>query len=258
MPYAGQIQRHPSATLFTVVLALGWHPLAAQDSQSRLPAPDFTRARSVLVRAVIDERTLLVGDGREEWRVPLIGVASPRWNEAAAEARLYLDRLLSGESVYLVEPNRDETSGAGVGSERRPAGDPPERPAYVYRAPDGLFVNLELVRLGYAPVAAREQFEHRSLFRTWEERARLAEKGLWARPDHPTTRPRQAEQERSKRPPTATQPAPRTNVKLVYVTPKGERYHLPDCPALRGGGRAISLEEARKRYSPCSRCKPPP
>lgn len=253
-----------SGLLFAAVQGLAWATLAAQESSSRPPAPDFTRARSVHVRAVIDERTLLVGDGREEWRVRLIGVASPRWNEAAADARLFLDRLLVGESVYLVKPSeppgagQEEVSGHGAGSQGQPAADLPEQLAYVYRAPDGLFVNLELVRLGYAPVAARERFEHRLLFRTWEERARLAEKGVWARPDKPTSRPRQVEQGRPPRPSPTSQPAAGTNVKIVYVTPKGQKYHLPGCSTLRGAGQPISLEEARKKYRPCSRCKPPP
>lgn len=246
------------------ILTLACSTLAAQDSSSLPAAPDLGRATSREVRAVIDECTLLVGDGREEWRVRLLGVASPRWSEAAAEARLFLERLLGGESVYLVGPGDasgvgpEETERTGVASQGTAAKDPAERAAYVYRAPDGLFVNLELVRQGYAPVAARERFEHRALFRAWEERARMAEKGIWGRPERPASQPRQTEQERPKRTSASSQPSTRTHVKLVYVTRSGEKYHLPDCPALRGSGRAIPIEEARKRYTPCSRCKPPP
>jgi endonuclease YncB( thermonuclease family) len=253
-----------SAPLAGVVLVFAWSTLAAQDSPSLPEVPDFSRARSLHVRGVLDEHTLLLGDGREQWRVRLIGVASPRWSEAGEEARLFLERLLSGESVYLIE--EPDSPGPDRGSEPPRDGSAPgegghagrERAAYLYRVPDGLFVNLELVRQGFVPVAARERFTHRTIFRLWEDRARAAEKGIWARPDRPASQPRRVQQERPKRPSPASQPTGRTNVKVVYVTRTGEKYHLPDCPALRGGGRAIPIEEARKRYAPCSRCQPPP
>lgn len=50
-----------------------------------------------------------------------------------------------------------------------------------------------------------------------------------------------------------------TNVKgeeLVYYTKKGEKYHRQSCSYLRSS-YSISLKDAVKRYSPCSRCNPP-
>lgn len=44
----------------------------------------------------------------------------------------------------------------------------------------------------------------------------------------------------------------------VYVTETGQRYHLSTCRTLRGGGRPISLADAKRRgYTPCKVCQPP-
>ena len=130
--------------------------------------------------------------------------------------------------------------------------------AYVYRAPDGLFVNLELIRLGYARLSAPEPFEHQKLLRAYELWARKNQKGLW-NPDaskpaqgQPTTT-RAAEQTLK---PPASQPA--TDDVIVYVTEQGHKYHRKECQFVRNGATAITLREAKdKGYTPCSRCKPP-
>jgi tRNA/tmRNA/rRNA uracil-C5-methylase (TrmA/RlmC/RlmD family) len=43
----------------------------------------------------------------------------------------------------------------------------------------------------------------------------------------------------------------------VYVTKTGEKYHRGDCRHLRQSKIAMSLDEAAKRYGPCSVCDPP-
>ena len=43
----------------------------------------------------------------------------------------------------------------------------------------------------------------------------------------------------------------------VYVTRTGSKYHWSDCHYLRQSKIPISLEQARKHYSPCRGCKPP-
>ncbi|MDA1190520.1 MAG: thermonuclease family protein [Candidatus Poribacteria bacterium] len=59
--------------------------------------------------------------------------------------------------------------------------DPTERDSgcYLYRYPDGLFINLELVRQGYAKVD-QEDFEYKPLFERYEAMAHKKRKGLWA------------------------------------------------------------------------------
>lgn len=43
----------------------------------------------------------------------------------------------------------------------------------------------------------------------------------------------------------------------VYVTKSGTKYHREGCSSLRNSRIAISLDEAAKKYNPCSRCSPP-
>jgi hypothetical protein len=42
----------------------------------------------------------------------------------------------------------------------------------------------------------------------------------------------------------------------VYVTPSGQKYHSKKCPLLRGVRQRISIDDAKRRYSPCQICKP--
>jgi hypothetical protein len=43
----------------------------------------------------------------------------------------------------------------------------------------------------------------------------------------------------------------------VYVTKTGKKYHRDGCSALKKSKIAVSLEDAEKSYSPCSKCNPP-
>lgn len=43
----------------------------------------------------------------------------------------------------------------------------------------------------------------------------------------------------------------------VYVTETGAKYHRSGCQYLRKSKIPISLNEAKKSYDPCSKCKPP-
>ena len=47
------------------------------------------------------------------------------------------------------------------------------------------------------------------------------------------------------------------NDPIVYVTRTGKCYHRGSCSYLRKSKIPMRLSEARKRYRPCSRCKPP-
>jgi len=47
--------------------------------------------------------------------------------------------------------------------------------------------------------------------------------------------------------------------RMVYVTPKGAKYHLADCRTLKKSKdvSAITIEEAKAQgYEPCKVCKP--
>lgn len=199
----------------------------------RPPVPSNAGAPGLAVLAVRGADTLVLRDGAEERTVRLAGIHVPRVGGAEDESVRFMTRLLMGESVWL---------------------DAQEEPAvYLYRVPDGLLVNLELVRQGYARVAGAGELTHRPILEAYERLARREGKGIWARAIEAA-------------PPASSQPAqageagePRgDDGVLVYVTPHGKKYHRRDCPHVRNGAMALTLREARaKGYTPCSRCKPP-
>jgi micrococcal nuclease len=82
-----------------------------------------------------------------------------------------LKELLAGERVLLVsDPGSAEVDRYG------------RRLAYVYRARDGLFVNLEIVRQGFGHAYTEFPFSRMEEFRRAEREAREAGRGLWAGP----------------------------------------------------------------------------
>jgi micrococcal nuclease len=125
---------------------------------------------------VVDGDTVVVRTGSREERVRYIGVDTPEsvkpgtpvqcFAKAAAAANR---RLVEGRAVRLV---RDAEARDRYGRTL----------AYVYRAGDGLFVNAELVRRGYAkPLTIRPNVAHREELQRLAVAARRAGKGLWSR-----------------------------------------------------------------------------
>jgi micrococcal nuclease len=137
--------------------------------------PAATRSEATVVR-VVDGDTIRVRlkGGRVE-RVRYIGVDTPESVKPdtpvqcfAEQASAFNRRLVAGRQVTLVgdvEP-RDRYG---------------RLLAYVYRRPDGLFVNAELVRRGYArPLTIPPDVRFAARFRALAEEARRAARGLWA------------------------------------------------------------------------------
>ena len=146
------------------------------------------------------------------------------------EASAFTRNLLLGESVYLrFDVEQTDKYGRHL--------------AYLYRVPDGLFVNLEIVRQGYGHAYTRFPFKHMELFKRYGDRARTAGKGLYggdapAQPDKSPEVDRKSEGQ-------------------VYVTRTGKKYHRDGCRSLSKSKIAISLAEAKRTYGPCGRCNPP-
>lgn len=133
---------------------------------------DFSYDNSYRVLSVLDGDTITIEYYEQSETVELIGVDTPETAHPtkpseffAREAAEFTRNLLIGESVYLRFWNeaRDEDN---------------RLLAYVFRAPDGLFVNLELLRQGYGQ-AYKIPHEHAEWFRQWEDWARHCGKGLW-------------------------------------------------------------------------------
>lgn len=143
-------------------------------------ADDALHANATVVR-VVDGDTLVADTGGVEERVRLIGLDTPESVDASRpvmcfgpEASAALERLLpEGTPVLLV---RDVEPRDRYG----------RLLAYVYRAADGRFVNLAMVRDGFAeayPYPPNEQ--HTVELRRAESAARDEARGAWSACERP-------------------------------------------------------------------------
>lgn len=216
-----------AAFLTSVLIVFG------QASNPDIPARDLTAANANTVKQVKAAGKLIVEVGGNWKTVRLAGVDVPEKGSAhAAESEVFLGNLLLGESVYLFQDEATELF-------------------HVYRAPDGLWVNLELVRQGYGR-SKPSDFAHKDVFTHYESVARNVEKGLWA--FQQSQPPPQKE-----RAPTSRQPKveKKAQAVTVYVTKTGKKYHRSSCSYLRKSKIPMDLEDAKRGYGPCSRCGPP-
>ena len=121
----------------------------------------------------LQNRYFIVDPENKLTSVVLIGVDTPETvhpekpiESYGKEATTFIKNLLIGESIYLrFDGNRTDKYGGMI--------------AYFYRAPDGLFVNFEIVRQGYGKVYTVFPFKHRSLFQHYSGQAQQAHRGLW-------------------------------------------------------------------------------
>ncbi|MBN1943940.1 MAG: thermonuclease family protein [Phycisphaerae bacterium] len=81
---------------------------------------------------------------------------------------IFLENMLRGEEVYVVYDSmvqEQDEDGKYV--------------AYVYRAPDGMLLNTEILRQGFGVVDPSYDFSEKDTFLYYQDKARKAEKGLW-------------------------------------------------------------------------------
>jgi micrococcal nuclease len=234
----------------------GARPDAASADALRTDAPavslpDFSALPKADVVRVLDGDTVILRWGGKERKCRLWGVDTPETiaqdrsaEPYGLEASRFLMNLLSGERVW-VAVNRD-----GM---RNDVYD--RLLVYLFRAPDGLFVNLEILRQGYGRAFTSVPFPYLEIFKTYESRARAAGKGIWGADAAAMTRvsppPAAAPADPAQNPPSAAGDS------IVYVTRSGESYHRDGCRFLAKSRAPLTLGEIRGRYKPCSVCKPP-
>ena len=124
---------------------------------------------------VVDGDTIEVQLGATREKVRYIGVDTPETKDPRRPVQCYGQkasdfntRLVDGELVRLVRDVQER--------------DRYERLlAYVYRVRDGLFVNAELARLGYAqPLSIAPDVRYADRFAALAREARQAGRGLWS------------------------------------------------------------------------------
>jgi micrococcal nuclease len=160
--------------ILLLALALAGRPalrdaLGGDDGRAA-PAPQPAH-----VVRVVDGDTIVVDRGGTQERVRYIGVDTPETVKPRTpvqcfgkKASAFNHRLLEGQDVRLV-------------ADAEPRDRYGRLLAYVYRARDGLFVNAELVRRGYATtltIPPNVRFAAR--FRDLAAGARRAGRGLWS------------------------------------------------------------------------------
>lgn len=118
----------------------------------------------------------------------------------------------------------------------------------------GRWINKEMVEEGWAWHYRR--YYKNPEFAAAEQHARDNRLGLWADP-HPVP-----PWEFRRNPDAAGKSAAsqdsdrRADSDTVYVTRTGDKYHRASCPHLRKGRIPISPNDAKKKYAPCSVCRP--
>lgn len=159
--------------LLLLVVAAGAGGAAASGV---LDDPDGTADASVgRVVKIVDGDTIHVQVGATREKVRYIGVDTPETKHPAKGLECYGQnasdfnaRLVDGEQVRLV---RDVEERDRYG----------RLLAYVHRVRDGLFVNAELIRAGYAqPLAIAPDVRFAERFADLAREAREQGRGLWA------------------------------------------------------------------------------
>ena len=199
------------------------------------PVEDFSKDETYKVLEVTDGDTVKIQYQGKATKVRLIGVDTPETvhpNKPVGvygkEASAFTRNLLLGESVYLrFDTRKTDNYGRLL--------------AYLYRAPDGLFVNLEIVRQGYGHPYTQFAFKHLKLFQHYGNKAREINKGLYA----------------AQPVPIKEKESDTTQKSIVYITKSGSKYHRANCSSLRKSKIPMSLDKAKLSYGPCSKCNPP-
>jgi len=118
---------------------------------------------SYQVVGVVAGDTIVVDMNNQEVKVRLTGVKPAE--KYSVELALFVKNLLKGENVYIVDDsNQNEPNKYGY---------------CIYRVPDGLFVNAEIIRQGYGLVDTIAPFKYMAQFQQLEEFAKERSKGIW-------------------------------------------------------------------------------
>jgi len=252
------------AMVFFAPVTLGWQPgtLGRSVDMPEVIEPDESRLIIGVVHRVIDGDSVeLFLDGRVV-AYELAGADAPELLEnvsislrGSQEAKDYLLAVLEGEQIAVLNDLRRPIDARG------------RKRGYLYRMPDMLFVNLEMVRLGHSK-HARDATGFNNPAMLWaQERARDARKGVWSPEPVKAAQSAPVVAEPKVKEPVVQEPAevveqahePVLNSGsqlMVYVTKSGTKYHTKDCQHARESGVATPIEKVRESHDPCKVCKP--
>lgn len=210
-------------------------------------ALDFGTLPVGKVTRILDENTVLIEIDSRTVRYDLLGVSAASTERDASHTHRATDaltRMVLGETVAIEHDPQGERNIAN------------RRAAYLYRNPDHLFVNLELVRQGYTRHSPISMTIHTKVFDHYQTRAQNLFRGIWdpQAPIQPISESTDNENPDQSDPAHNQQPANTTAA--VYITTYGTRYHAKDCPHLTDSARPTSRDQIKDTHKPCKTCKP--
>ena len=117
----------------------------------------YVYTRPLHIQRIVEGNILILDNGKE---VRLIGV------NKNGRAHTYISTLMADTGVTL-NYDQQETDGQG------------RLLAYVYLS-DGRFLNVELIRQGYASIDREIPFTHSEQFEDYQREAKQHKRGMWA------------------------------------------------------------------------------
>lgn len=213
---------------------------------------------------VIDGDSIIIEAHDVVLRYQILGADAPeilpksrKPMEFAKESKRFLEQMILGEQVYLqYDPlgKRDRFKRWTV---------------YLFRVPDMLFVNLELVRQGYAKHDPKQVSLHMESFEFYESKAKDFERGIW-NPDMPEMGVDDFESEQKIEPEKAPAVSPEVSpvqvdvepekraqpAVVVHITKYGRKYHRDGCPHLSESNRVVERKDLDESFSACKTCRP--
>jgi len=236
--------------ILCAVTTLAWAP-AEPSEPPQLKEPDFTKLQTGTVTRILDENTILIRVESKTVRFNLLGNKSipSRDKHNTSKAIEALTRMILNEIVAIqYDP---ESSHATTHLHA----------AHLYRHPDHLPINLELIRQGYTKFSDRSMSIHSEVFAHYEARARYQLRGIWDPNAPKLLKPNDEYDGEDDAEPDSDQPATTTQEPAqapgtIYITTYGTRYHRKDCPHLTDSARPASYDEVKDTHKPCKTCKP--
>jgi micrococcal nuclease len=219
------------------VTSVAWAQRPNAPARKNAPAPkseqaerDFSQLPTFQVVRVLDANSLVVMVNGEMQTVRLIGVETPlaasgisklARTRLSKESAQYLNTLLQGKAIYVEqEPGQPQMDDNGRAL------------AYVYRAPDGLLVNQDMIAQGHGKASPQRNYSMFDAFQGEEQQAKAGKLGIWADP---------------------AAPEPET----FLVLQGSKKYHRQGCRLVTKGATAITQADVKaKKLEPCLVCKP--
>lgn len=206
--------------LLCLVLS-SWIGLAVFGQQTADPPMPFVGK----VVGIADGDTITVLLAKQQHKIRLNGIDAPESGQAfGTKSKQALGDMVFGKEVKIEWKERDKY--------KRIIGE-----VFV----GDCRVCLAMVQEGFAWHYV--QYSKDPAIAKAEKEARDAKKGLWA--------------DAKPIPPWEYRKGNTDMPDVIFITEKGTKYHRDGCRFLNKSKIAISLDDARKRFEPCSICKPP-